>query len=73
MYANKNVDIYESFKEYLGVVVDNTSIPFYLYKYTKDEFDEMVYLMYYKDIPDTKAVLIMENFYKIYRKYLNGR
>jgi hypothetical protein len=39
---------------------------------SKEELKEFVYVLYYKDIPDTMAITLIENFYTIYKKYLNA-
>jgi hypothetical protein len=69
----RNLDKYESFEGYYDVVVSNISrnvLTDALFNITHSELSEMVYVLFYKDIPDTKAVLLLENFYRIYKKQL---
>jgi len=69
----RNLDKYESFDGYYDVVVSNVSrnvLTDELFNKTASELSEIVYVLFYKDIPDTKAVILIENFYRIFKKQL---
>ena len=63
-----------TFEEYLDSIKDNFShnvASKEILEQTKTAFDETVYDMYYSQIPQEKAVVLMENFYCKFREFLN--
>lgn len=61
------------FEDYLKSVKDNFSksiVPRQVLNETKSEFEETVYDMYRTQLPEEKAVVLMENFYRKYRGFL---
>lgn len=63
-----NVHKYPNFEDYYEAVV--TRLDGKRINRTREELEELIYIFYYKDIPDTQAIMLTQNIYSIYRKFI---
>lgn len=69
-----NVKHHENFEEYYEVVYSNISDDIVndpAFKKANEDFFEMIYNMHYINIPENKAVVIIEKVFSSFKKHLN--